>query len=106
MNNKLYRELKQYVHNELGLTKQDIRDMVKECVRQEVEAIFKDSNNYNKYIATLVNYYLKNNSEEYKTPRVTYLKPNCLDQVVYDEVVKEVSKTVKERVILTLNETK
>lgn len=104
MNNALYRELKQYIHNEMGITKQEIRDMVKDCVKQEVDAVFRDNRNYSKYVATLVSDYLKENTEEYKTPRVTYLKPKCLDQIVYDSVVKEVSKTVKERVVLTLNE--
>lgn len=104
MKNELYRELKQYIHNEMGITKEDIRDMIRDCVKEEVEAIFKDGNNYNKYIATLVNRYVKDNKQEYATPRFTLHKPHCLDQVVYDEVVREVSKTVKERVLISLTE--
>ena len=37
MANEKYTMFKQFMHNELGITKEDIREWVKEAVRQEAE---------------------------------------------------------------------
>lgn len=37
MANEKYRMFKQFMHNELGITKEDIREWVKESVREEAQ---------------------------------------------------------------------
>lgn len=104
MKNELYRELKQYIHNELGITKDDIKELIKQCVKEEINGVLKDTSNYNKFLGNQINQYLTKNDSEYKTPYYTQFKPKCLDQIVYDAVVNEINKTVKERVVLSLKE--
>lgn len=41
MANEKYTMFKQFMHNELGITRDDIRDWVKEAVRQEAEKLVK-----------------------------------------------------------------
>ena len=38
-----YREVKNYIHNELKLTKEDIKDIVVSIVKEEVKRIFHNT---------------------------------------------------------------
>ena len=100
--NEFYRELKQYIHNEFGITKEDIRELIRDCVKEEVEAVLSDSNNYNKFLGNQINQYLTKNDGQYKDPFYKTFAPKCLDQVVYDAVVKELNKTIKDKVVISL----
>lgn len=102
--NVLYRELKQYIHNELGLTKEDIKEMIRDCIKEEIQAVLNDPNNYNKFLGNQINQYLIKNGKEYEEPFYKTFTPKCLDQVVYDAVVKELNKTIKEKVVISLKD--
>lgn len=38
-----YREVKNYIHNELKLTKEDIKDIIVSIVKEEVKRIFHNT---------------------------------------------------------------
>lgn len=85
-----YKEIKNYIHNELKITKEEIRDMVIQTVREEVKSVLNDDS----FIHTLVQNEIKTvMSNPHKSPNWKYLM--TLDERIYKTVVSEVSKLVK-----------
>lgn len=55
MEKTTYKELKNYIHNELGLSKEDIREMIEETVQKELTHYLQQT-----FKASNLEYYLKN----------------------------------------------
>ncbi|MFC8686020.1 hypothetical protein [Brevibacillus porteri] len=49
-----YKEVKNNIHNELGIAKDEIREIIKEAVRNEVKVILENESYFGKYIEQLV----------------------------------------------------
>lgn len=62
-----YREVKNYIHNELKLTKEDIKDIVVSIVKEEVKRIFHntygDDVNIERWIRCMVSDEIKKNGD-------------------------------------------
>ena len=61
-----YREVKNYIHNELKLTKEDIKDIIVSIVKEEVKRIFHntygDDVNIERWIRCMVSDEIKKNA--------------------------------------------
>lgn len=99
-----YKDLKNYIHNYLGLTKEEVRDMVKEVVQQsvkaEVEKCLNDQNRLEHLIEKEIIRQVKYNGQDYQrryfiqnTMDAIY---NRIDTVIHEEVLKRLQITLKE----------
>ena len=99
-----YKDLKNYIHNYLGLTKEEVHDMVKEVVQQtvkaEVEKCLHDQNKLEHLIEKEILRQIKYNGQDYQrryfiqnTMDAIY---NRIDTVIHEEVLKRLQITLKE----------
>lgn len=83
-----YREVKNYIHNELKLTKEDIKDIVVPIVKEEVKRIFHntygDDVNIERWIRCMVSDEIKENGD--------YLMiRNLCREIIKEEIVDRLS---------------
>lgn len=88
-----YLEVKNYIHNELGINKGYIQDVIKETVCSEVAKLMKDTGFLNGIIKSQVKDIL---NKEYTKPN--YQKLFSLNELIYDKVCQEISKTVSNNI--------
>lgn len=83
-----YREVKNYIHNELKLTKEDIKDIVVSIVKEEVKRIFHntygDDVNIERWVRYMVSDEIKKNGD-YSMIR------NLCREVIKEEIVDRLS---------------
>lgn len=91
--NNNYIEVKNYIHNDLGISKEYIQDVIKETVREEVKKLMKDDCFLNSMLKSQVKDIL---NKEYTHPE--YRKLFKLNEFIYDGVCREISKTVSENI--------
>lgn len=83
-----YREVKNYIHNELKLTREDIKDIVVPIVKEEVKRIFHntygDDVNIERWIRCMVSDEIKENGD--------YLMiRNLCREIIKEEIVDRLS---------------
>lgn len=88
MNKYRYREVKNYIHNELKLTKEDIKDIIVSIVKEEVKHIFHntygDDVNIERRIRCMVSDEIKKNGD--------YLMiRNLCREIIKEEIVDRLS---------------
>lgn len=83
-----YREVKNYIHNELKLTKEDIKDIVVSIVKEEVKRIFHntygDDVNIERWVRYMVSDEIKKNGD-YSMIR------NLCREVIKEEIADRLS---------------
>ncbi len=88
MNKYRYREVKNYIHNELKLTKEDIKDIVVSIVKEEVKRIFHntygDDVNIERWVRYMVSDEIKKNGD-YSMIR------NLCREVIKEEIADRLS---------------
>lgn len=99
-----YKDLKNYIHNYLGLTKEEVRAMVKEVVQQYVETEVKkclsDEQRLEHLIEKEILRQIKYNNQDYQ--RKYFIQNtldaiyNRIDTVIHDEVLKRLQITLRE----------
>lgn len=89
MNN--YKEVKNLVHNDLGITKDDIKKIIEQTVEKEIKKFFNDESRLNSFMLTYIKDLLKG---DYENPN--YRKVFMINNLIYDNVCSEISKIVKE----------
>lgn len=88
-----YKEVKNHIHNTLKITKDDIQDTIQKTVVDEIHKLMEDSS----FINELVRYQVKNIlRDKYTKPK--YKRLFSLNELIYDRVCDEISKTVKENI--------
>lgn len=98
-----YKDLKNYIHNYLGLTKEEVRDMVKDVVRQHVEAEVKKCLNDEQRLEHLIEKeILRQVKYDGKYERRYFIQNtmdaiyNRIDSIIHEEVLKRLQITLKE----------
>ena len=92
MKHNNYKEVKNYIHNDLKISKEYINSIIQVTVSNEIRKLMKDTD----FINTLVSNRLKEIlSKDYNKP--IYNNLFTLDSKIYDDVSNEISKTIKER---------
>lgn len=83
-----YREIKNYIHNELKLTKEDIKDIIVPTVKEEVKRIFHntygDDVNIERWIRCMV-------SDEIKKKGDYLMIRNLCKEIIKEEIVDRLS---------------
>ena len=83
-----YREVKNYIHNELKLTKEDIKDIIVSIVKEEVKRIFHntygDDVNIERWIRCMV-------SDEIKGNGNCFMIRNLCREIIKEEIADRLS---------------
>ncbi len=94
----LYKEVKNVIHNDLGITKEYIDDVIKKTVQNEIQILMNDEG----FIRGLV---------EKEVAYSLYRKDNDRWHTIYDasnyiedKITKTILETVKEKLIIDLKE--
>lgn len=88
-----YKEIKNYIHNELGITKESIQQIVINTVKEEVIKVFNDESK----LERIVHNYIRNIvNGDYKSP--SWHRVSDINSLIYNGVIDEICKTVKEKV--------
>lgn len=87
---KEYKAIKNYIHNELGLTKEDIINAIRSDIRQYVERCIRntygDDNNIKRWIELMVENELKN--------RDFNVIPRMVEKVLKDKMLNDIEIVV------------
>lgn len=87
---KEYKAIKNYIHNELGLTKEDIINAIRSDIRQYVERCIRntygDDNNLERWIKVMVEKELKN--------RDFNVIPRMVEKVLKDKMLNDIEIVV------------
>ena len=87
---KEYKAIKNYIHNELGLTKEDIINVIRSDIRQCVERCMRntygDDNNLERWIKVMVENELKN--------RDFNVIPRMVEKVLKDKMLDDIEIVV------------
>lgn len=97
MKHNNYKEVKNYIHNELKISKDDINSIIQITVAGEIRKLMKDKDFINGLVANRLKEIL---SKDYNKPIYNNLFE--LDNKIYDAVSNEISKTIKERLKIEL----
>lgn len=87
---KEYKAIKNYIHNELGLTKEDIINAIRSDIRQYVERCiyntYGDDNNIKRWIKLMVENELKNKDFN--------IIPRTVEKVLKDKMLNDIEIVV------------
>lgn len=99
-----YKDIKNYIHNYLGLTKEEVREMVlevvKNTVKKEVDKCLNDENRLQHMIEKEILRQIKYGQDGYK--RRSFLISvmdevyNRIDGIIHEEVLKRLQITLKD----------
>lgn len=89
-----YKEVKNYIHNDLGITKEDINNIIVKTVKDEVSKLLKDESFVSSMMKNHIIGLLKD--KEYKNPR--YRTITDINSFLYDNVLNELCKTVHDNI--------
>lgn len=100
-----YKDIKNYIHNYLGLTKEEVREMVleavKNTVKKEVDKCLNDENRLQHMIEKEILSQIKYSQDGYK--RRSFLISvmdevyNRIDGIIHEEVLKRLQITLKDK---------
>lgn len=99
-----YKGIKNYIHNYLGINKEEVRSMIIEVIQQtiktEVEKLLNDQNRLEHLIEKEILSQVKYNGQDFQrrhfiqnTMDAVY---NRIDTVIHEEVLKRLQITLKE----------
>lgn len=94
-----YKEIKNYIHNDLKISKEDINKIIQVTVATEIRNLMKDEDYINKFIYVQLQRIL---AEDYEKP--AYKRLFNLNDEIFNSVSNEISKIVKERIQISLLE--
>lgn len=97
MKHNNYKEVKNYIHNDLKISKEEINNIIQITVSSEIRKLMKDTDFINGLVANRLKEIL---SKDYNKP--IYNNLFTLDNKIFDAVSNEISKTIKERLKIEL----
>jgi hypothetical protein len=89
-----YKEVKNYIHNDLKITKEDIQEIIQKEVKNQVTALVKDSYFIHELIGSHVKQIFR--KEEYKKPYFTIISD--INEYIYRGLIDELGKVVHDNV--------
>ena len=92
-----YKEVKNLIHNDMQITKDDIKNIIIDTVKDEVAKIMQDE----QFIESIIRSQLKSIlNTEYTNPK--YKKLFSLNELIYDNVCSEISKMVSDNIKISV----
>ena len=98
-NNVAYKDIKNYIHNELGITKEYVQDVIREIVAIEVDKKFNDEEYIKNEVRRIIVYELNNEIDKSHWHTI-----HDLSSLVKDEITKTIMEEVKNKVVISLKE--
>ena len=99
-----YKDIKNYIHNDLGFTKDEVKSIIEktlaELVRKEIIKILNDETRLRILINDCISREISNQSKE----RRCYMHSMMDD--IYKKIDEEIHKQVTDRLLITLKEPK
>lgn len=89
-----YKEVKNYIHNDLKITKEDIQEIIRKEVLNQVTALVKDSSFIHEMIFDHIKHIFR--KEEYKQPY--YKTITDINSMIYDGLIDELGKVVHDNI--------
>lgn len=86
-----YNEVKNLIHNELKITKEDIQKIIEKTVQEEIRKFFNDEARLNTFMISYIKDLLQG---DYENPK--YRSILMMNNLIYDNVCSEIGKIVKE----------
>ena len=85
-----YKEVKNYIHNDLKITKKDIQKIIQDIVKEQVTVLVKDSSFIHEMIFDHIKHVFR--KEEYKAPYHKLITD--INSYIYDETIHEIARRV------------
>lgn len=92
MNN--YKEIKNYIHNELKMSKEDIQKIIQKEIKDQISALLNDSSFIESMINNHITALLKD--KNYNNPR--YRTITDINSMIYDGLIDELGKVVHDNI--------
>lgn len=99
-----YNETKNYIHNELGITKEWIKSIIEDTVKKEIAKYLNDEEKLENMIANEIRYALIRSENE----DLSYLRKTLysMNNLIKDKVDEAIFKEVKDRLYIGLKDDK
>lgn len=92
-----YKQVKNLIHNELNITKDDIREIITNTVKDEITKIMTNEQFLDSVIRSQIKSIL---NTEYTNPK--YKRLFSLNEMIYDNVCSQISKTVHDNIKISI----
>ena len=87
-----YKQLKNYMHNELGITREWVRAELKEYIAEETRKMMRDKESMENFIRRTI---IEELNREYNRPYFQSLV--SIDKVIYDKAIDTLSSEIKSK---------
>lgn len=89
-----YKEIKNYIHNELKISKDDIQALIQSEIKKQISALLLDQRFVDSMIRTHISQLLKD--KNYDNPR--YRIVSDINSFIYDGLIKELGRVVHDNI--------
>ena len=89
-----YKEIKNYIHNDLNITKEDIQEIIQKEVKNQISKLLKDSNFVESMILNHIKMLLQD--KNYNNPHYKIITD--INGFIYDELISELGKVVHDNI--------
>lgn len=92
-----YKEVKNLVHNDFGISKEDVQAIIEKTVKNEIKKFFNDESRLHSFMMSYIKELLK---EDYENPK--YKQVFMINNLIYDNVCSEIGRMVKENLKISV----
>ena len=89
-----YKEIKNYIHNDLKITKEDINKIIETTIEKQISILLKDESFINTIVSNHINYLFRHG--EYKKPY--YDRISDINEFIYNGLIDELGKVVHDNI--------
>ena len=90
---KEYKAIKNYIHNELGLTKEDIREIILPTIKEEVKRVFRNTYGNDADLENWVRCTVSNEIKQYNFSLIR----NLVKEAITNQVINNLTIEIKEK---------
>ena len=95
---KNYNEFKNYIHNELNITKEDIQDMIRKIIQEEIQKMFNDETK----IQSLLERMVRNTINKQYPQGIFYHTLISFNDMIEEHTLKAIYSEIKNRLKIEL----
>lgn len=89
-----YKEVKNYIHNDLKISKEDIQNLIQDEIKKQVSELLKDTSFVQSMIYNHISSLLKD--KNYSNPR--YRTITDINSFIYDGLIQELGRVVHDNI--------
>ncbi len=94
-----YSDVKNYIHNDLGITKQDVEDIIIKTVKDEIDKLFKDQSRLTAIVEGIIRQTIKEDQH-----KILYHLLINFDSLLDEKITKTIFNEVKSKLKIELVE--